>query len=183
MLKALLADAIFIAAVFVETIASLSLFQSCQTIVLREEFEPVLAVYRGQALPFLAVGANAVWPSRPQWFADASVLASVFFFLFFIAQARNGMAPYDEAPALPLNQKWNTSRTERLIDWALPALFCALGALILAPTLLAFLTIPTALLLGVRRLLGLSSWFEISQSYYANLLCLGGALLGILSLQ
>src|SRR5262249_43032459 len=95
MLRALSADAIFIAAGRAEIIAALSLLQSGCAIALPEEFEPVLAVYRGQALPFLAAGANAVWPSRPQWFADASVLAGVFFFLFFIAQARNAMAPLD----------------------------------------------------------------------------------------
>jgi hypothetical protein len=183
MLRALLADAIFIAAVLVETIAALSLFHSAQAIVLREEFEPVLSVYREQALPFLAAGANLVWPSRPQWFADASLLAGIFFFLFFIAQARNAMAPLDEALVPRLGKYGDASRAERLIDWLLPAALCALGALVLAPTLLPFLTFPLALLLGVRRLFGRPSWFEVSRSYYLNLLCLGAALLGVLSLQ
>jgi hypothetical protein len=178
MLRVLSADAIFIAAVLVEIIAALSLLQSSHAIVLREEFEPVLGVYRGQALPFLAAGANAVWPSRPQGFADASLLAGVFFFLFFIAQARNAMAPYDAAASMR-----DSGRAERLIDWALPVVLCIFGAFILAPTLLAFLTMPAALFLGVRRLLRLPSWFEVSQSYYVNLLCIGSALLGILSLQ
>jgi hypothetical protein len=178
MLRALSADAIFIAAVLIEIIAALSLLQSGYAIVLREEFEPVLTLYRGQALPFLAAGANAVWPSRPQWIADASLLAGVFFFLFFIAQARNAMAPYDGALT-----GGDASRAERLIDWALPVVLCALGGLILAPTLLPFLTLPAALFLGVRKLLGLSSWFEVSRSYYVNLLCLAGVLLGIFSLQ
>jgi hypothetical protein len=178
MLRALSADAIFIAAVLAETIAALSLLQSGHAIVLREEFEPVLAAYRGQALPFIAAGADVVWPLRPQWFADASLLAAIFFFLFFITQTRNAMAPYDGAePA------GDASRAERLIDWALPVVLCALGAVILAPTLLPFLTLPAALLLGAGKLLGLHSWFQVSRSYYVNILCLGGALLGILGLQ
>jgi hypothetical protein len=183
MLRALSADAIFIAAVLVEIVAALSLLQSGGAIVLRQEFDPVLSVYRGDALPFLTASTNAVWPSRPQWFADASLLAGVFFFLFFVAQARNAVAPLDEVPAPRFGKYGDASRAERLIDWALPVVLCALGALILAPTLLPFLTLPAALFLGLRRLLGLPSWFEVSRSYYANLLCLGAALLGILSLQ
>jgi hypothetical protein len=183
MLRALLADAIFIAAVFIETIAGLSLLQSGHTIVLREELDPVLSVYREQAIPFLAAGANVVWPARPQWFADASLLAGIFFFLFFIAQTRNGMAPYEEAFPARLGQNGVKSRAERLLDWGLPVVFCLIGALVLAPTLLPFLTVPAAFFLGVRTLLGLPSWFEISRSYYINLLCLAGALLGILALQ
>jgi hypothetical protein len=182
MLRALFADAIFIAAVLVEIIAALSLLQSAQAIVLREEFGPVLSVYREQALPFLAASANLVWPSRPQWFADASLLAGIFFFLFFIAQARNAMAPFDETP-MPRLGKYDASRAERLIDWLLPAVLCAFGALVLAPTLLPFLTLPAALLLGGRKLFGHPSWFEVSRSYYLNLLCLGGGLLAILSFQ
>jgi hypothetical protein len=182
MLMALSADAIFIAAVLAEIVAALSLLESSHAIVLREELEPVLDVYRAQALPFLTAGTNAVWPSRPHWFADASLIASVLFFLFFIAQARNAMAPFDEAlaPRFPKDEK--ASRAERLADWALPIVLCALGALVLAPTLLPFLTLPAALLLGARRLLWHPSWFEVSRSYYVNLLCLGGALLGIFGL-
>jgi hypothetical protein len=183
MLRALSADAIFIAAVLAEIIAALSLLQSVHAIILREEFEPVLAVYRAQVLPFLAVGANAVWPAQPQWFADASLIAGVLFFLFFIAQTRNAMAPLDEAFAQRVGKDRDASRAEGLIDWALPVVFCIVGALVFAPAQLPFLTLPAALFLGVRRLLGFSSWFEVSRSYYVNLLCLATVLLGILSLQ
>src|SRR5215469_14265834 len=140
MLRAISADAIFIATVFVEIIAALSLIQSGHAIVLREELEPVLAVYREQALPFLAAGTNAVWPSRPQWFADASLLASVFFFFFFIAQARNAMAPCDETLQPRLDRSGDVSRAEKFVDMALPVVLCVFGALVLAPTLLPFLT-------------------------------------------
>jgi hypothetical protein len=183
MLRALSADAIFIAAVLAEIIAALSLLQSVHAIVLREELEPVLAVYRAQALPFLAVGANAVWPARPQWFADANLISGVLFFLFFIAQTRNAMAPLDQAFAPRVGKDRDSSRAESLADWALPIVFCGLGALVFAPALLALLTLPAALFLGVRRLLGLPSWFEVSRSYYVNLLCLGTVLVSILSLQ
>jgi hypothetical protein len=183
MLTVLSADAIFIVAVLAEIVAALSLLESSHAIVLREELEPVLAVYRGQALPFLTAGTNAVWPSRPQWFADASLIASVLFFWFFIAQVRNAMAPFDEACAPRFPKDEEPSRAERLADWAMPVVLCAFGALALAPTLLPFLTLPAALLLGASGLLGHPSWFEVSRSYYVNLVCLGGAVLGILSLR
>ncbi len=175
MLRALMADAIFIAAVFIESLAALSLLQARHLAVLREEFEPVLAFYRTQLVPVLGYGANIVWPSAPQWFADASILAAILFFLFFIAQARKAMAPYEE----PLSQ----ARIEAVLDWALPVAFCALGALVTGPTLLPLLTLPAALFLGLGRLAGRPCWFELSRSYYFNILCLGAVLGLILVLQ
>ncbi|MFZ0572409.1 MAG: hypothetical protein WAM63_18210, partial [Rhodomicrobium sp.] len=144
MLRALTADAIFIATLFIEILAALSLIQARQAAVLREEFTPVLSFYRTEVAPVLGYGANAVWPSPPQWFADASILAAILFFLFFIAQARKAMAPYDSLPA--------QAPIEAVIDWALPAALCAIGALISGPTLLPFLTLPAALLLGIGKL-------------------------------
>lgn len=175
MLKALAADAIFIAALFIEALASLSLLQTVHAISLREEFEPLLGFYRGQAAPLLAAGANVIWPSAPQWFWDASVLAAVFFFLFFIAQARQAMAPY-EAAGRP-------SVIEAAIDWVLPAVFCAAGALVFGPTLLPLLTLPAALILGAVKLAGRPCWFELSRGYGFNLLCLGAIFGGALILQ
>lgn len=174
MLGALTADAVFIAAVFVEVLAALSLLQSVQGIALREEFEPVLGFYRTHIAPVLAYGANVIWGAAPQWFADASILAAILFFLFFIAQARKAMAPYEAAASL--------ARAEAVIDWALPALFCALGALVFGPTLLPFLTLPAALFLGLGRLMERPCWFEVSRGYYSNILCLGAALIGMLAL-
>src|SRR5208337_4831888 len=97
MLRALAADAVFIAALFVEALASLSLLQSTQAITLREEFEPMLGFYHAKLAPVLAFGANLVWRPAPQWFVDASVLAAILFFLFCIAQARKAMEPYEPA--------------------------------------------------------------------------------------
>ncbi len=175
MLRALTADAIFIAALFIEILAALSLLQAGQAAVLREAFEPVLAFYRTGVVPVLGYGANAVWPSPPQWFADASILAAILFFLFFIAQARKAMAPYENPPS--------QGPIEAALDWALPAAFCAIGALVSGPTLLPFLTLPAALFLGIGKLAARPCWFELSRSYYFNLLCLAAVLGPILVLQ
>ncbi len=175
MLRVLAADAVFIAALFVEALASLSLLQSVQAVALREEFEPVLRFYHAKLVPVLAAGANVVWRPAPQWFLDASVLGAILFFLFFIAQARKAMAPYETMQS--------PTRIEAIIDWVLPAVFCAAGALVLGPTLLPLLTLPAALLLGAIRLAGRPCRFELSRSYYVNLLCLGAIPGGIFLLQ
>ncbi len=182
MLKALFADAIFIASLFIEVCAALSFLQSSNAIVFREALEPVLTFYRSHGAPILAIGAQITWPSGPEWFLDLTVLSEFFFFFFFIAQARTGMSPYPEAGAGCEKQR-GFSRIEAFIDWALPVVFCAIGAFILAPTLLPLLTLPAAIILGAKTLLGGWSWFVISRSYYLNLLCLGGAVLGIAALQ
>ena len=89
----------------------------------------------------LAIGANLVWPAAPRWFVDASVLSAILFFLFFIAQARKAMAPYEQAAGQP-------TIAEAVADWLLPAVFCAAGALVLGATLLPLLTVPAALVIG-----------------------------------
>ncbi|MGO8955203.1 MAG: hypothetical protein ACLPWS_14425 [Rhodomicrobium sp.] len=184
MFRLLAADAFFVAAVLIEVLAALSLLQSAQFAVLREEFEPVLAYYRAGAVPLLAPGAAIVWPDAPQWFTDASILSAVLFFLFFIAQARQAMAPHpSNGPGVPGPGGWAPDRTEAAIDWALPVALCVLGALLLAPTLLPLLSLPAALFLGVKKLAGHPSWFEVSRSYYVNTLCLTVAIAGILAFQ
>ncbi len=175
MLRALTADAVFIAALFIELLAALSLLQSGHAAVLREEFTPVLGFYRTGLVPVLAHGANVVWPASPQWLGDASILAAILFFLFFIAQARKAMAPYENPPS--------QAPIEAALDRALPVAFCAAGALVLGPTLLPFLTLPAALLLGAGKLAGRPCWFELSRSYYVNLLSLAAVLGLILVLQ
>ena len=166
MLRALAADAVFLAALFVEALASLSLLQSVRAVTLAEAFEPMLRFYRGGLAPLLAIGANVVWRPAPQWFVDASVLSAILFFLFFIAQARKAMAPYEPAAG-------KLSRVEAAVDWLLPAAFCAAGALVLGATLLPLLTMPAALALGAGQRMGRFRWFELSRGYYFNLLCLG----------
>lgn len=172
MLRALMADAIFIAALFIEILAALSLLESTHAAAFREEFEPVLAFYRTGLAPMLGYAARVAWRSAPQWYLDASILAAILFFLFFIAQARKAMAPYDEPPPQALS--------EGAIDWALPVGFCALGAFAAGPALLPFLTVPAALYL---KLAGNPCWFKLSPSYYFNLLWLGAAVGGLLLLQ
>ena len=95
MLKALATDAFFIAAVFFETFAALSIAESTNLVALREEFEPILAFYRGHAAPVLAAGTHLVCAHPPQWYVDASVLSVFLFFLFFLSQTRSAMAPYE----------------------------------------------------------------------------------------
>jgi hypothetical protein len=175
MLRALTADAIFIAALFLELAALLSILQSSHAIVPREEFEPVLAFYRAHALPVLALPANVVWNGAPEWFASVSILSGILFFLFFIAQARNAMAPFGGTATPAASSSGAADRIEAVIDWALPAAFCASGALVLAPTLLPLLTVPAALILAASKLAGRACWFELSRSYYLNLLCLAAA--------
>jgi hypothetical protein len=175
MLRALMADAIFIAALFIEILAALSLLESSHAAAFREEFEPVLAFYRTGLAPILGYGASVARHSPPQWYIDASILAAIWFFLFFIAQARKAMAPYEKPPQGALS--------EAAIDWALPVIFCGLGALFAGPALLPFITVPAALYIGFLKLAGKPCWFEISSSYAFNLLCLGGAVGGILLLQ
>jgi hypothetical protein len=174
-LKALVADAAFIAALFVEALASLSLLQSVHPISLREEFEPVLAFYHASLEPVLALGASVVWHTAPQWYVDAAALSAILFFLFFIGQVRKAMAPYEPAAELTV--------AEAFVDWSLSAAFCAVGALILGPTLLPLLTVPVALLIGAAQLAGWRRRFELSRGYYVNLLCLGALLGGIYVLQ
>ena len=181
MLRALMADAIFIAAVLIETMAALSLLQSGHAIALPEAFEPVLAFYRNQALSVLAPGAGFLSAVAPYWLADASIIASVLFFLFFIRQARHAMSPHG-GEGVPEPGGAKLDRSELIIDWILPAAACAIGALVTAPTLLPFLTVPAAIFLAARKLSGLSNWFEISRSFFANLLCFGAALGGSLLL-
>ncbi len=176
MLAALMADAVFIAAIFAEVLAALSILQWVQAISLREEFGPVLAFYRGQAIPYLAPGAQLFWRPAASWYADACIFAAVLFFLFFIAQARRAMSPLGDAAS-------GSNRLEALIDWLLPAALCAAAALVLAPTLLALLTLPAAAILGLRRLAGQPSWFELSRSYYLNIVFLGVALGAVLIVQ
>jgi hypothetical protein len=175
MLRAVSSDAFFIVAVFFETLAALSLLQSVQAIALPEAFEPVLAFYRTGALPFLAPGAAFFAASAPKWLPDASIIASVFFFLFFIKQARRAMAPYGDGDLIEDLGSDAPDRSEAFVDWVLPPAACAAGAILTAPTMLPFLTLPTALFLTARRLAGFSSWFDLSRSFYVNLLCLGAA--------
>jgi hypothetical protein len=175
MLRALMADAIFIAALFIETLAALSLLESSHAAAFREAFEPIFASYRTGLAPLLGYGARVAWHSAPQWYIDASILARILFFFFFIAQTRKAMAPYEE-PSPP-------AMSEAAVDWALPVGLCALGALFAGPTLLPFLTVPAAFYLGLEKLMGRPCWFELSRSYTFNLLWLGAAVGGILLLQ
>jgi hypothetical protein len=163
MLRAVAADAFFGLAVFIETAAAVSLLQ-LWGIPLREELAPILAFYHSS----LSFGpASSVGPATfPAWFADAYVLAFVLFFFFFIAQFRSAMAPYNEAAlsGAPL------SSMERAVDATLPVMFCLLGAAFFSITLLPLLTPIAAFWLLVRKLAGCPSWFQVSRSYYANLL-------------
>jgi hypothetical protein len=180
MLRALAADAIFCAAVFLETLAALSILQGANAIQLREEFDPILAFYHAHLAPVIAFGASLVPAHTPTWFADATIIATVLFFLFFIKQARRATAAHD-ADFLPHVASDVPTRAELAIDWLLPASFCAIGAFLCSLTLLPFLTLPIAVWLAVRKAWN-PSWFEISGTYYMNILILAGAIAAILAM-
>ena len=61
---------------------------------------------------------------------------------------------------------------EAAIDFILPAFVCVIGAVVTAPTLLPFLTLPVALWLLLKRAFGKPSWFKVSPGYYANIVLL-----------
>ena len=99
MLRAIFADALFCAALFAESLALLSIFQAMSGLELPEEFTPIMNSYHAKTAPFAAIGSAFFASKPPAWYADAVLIAAVLFFLFFIAQARNAMAPYDDPQA------------------------------------------------------------------------------------
>jgi hypothetical protein len=175
---AIVSDAIFFATFFVESLALISIFQAAYGLSLNDALIPVMRFYRETTAPLSGLGASLF--SAPPWFADAVILAAVLFFSFFIAQARNAMAPYDDGDGDGASYK--TTRIEAAIDLILPAAACAVGAAVTAPTLLPFLTLPAALWLLIKRAAGKPSWFEVSPSYYVNLALLGCVAAAIVAL-
>ena len=104
MLRAIFADALFCAALFAESLALLSIFQAMSGLELPEEFTPIMNSYHAKTAPFAAIGSAFFASKPPAWYADAVLIAAVLFFLFFIAQARNAMAPYDDPQASPVSE-------------------------------------------------------------------------------
>jgi hypothetical protein len=172
MLRAIFADAVFCAAVFVESLAVLSILNAVAGVDLREEFTPIMNSYHAKTAPLSAIGASLFAGKPPVWFADAILIAAVLFFLFFIAQARNAMAPYDDPQGTPAAE---ARGVEAAIDFLLPVGVCTIGAVATAPALLPFLTLPVALWLLLKRLFGKPSWFKVSLSYYVNVVFLAAA--------
>jgi hypothetical protein len=170
MLMAIVADAVFCAAFFAETLALISIFQAAYGIELNDALVPVMRAYHDKTAALAAFGSVLFAGKPPAWFAGAVIIAAVLFFSFFIRQARNAMAPYDDGGG----KAYATARLDTAIDFILPAAICAIGAGLTAPTLLPFLTLPFALLLILKRLAGRPSWFEVSPSYYVNLALLAG---------
>ena len=169
MLRAIFADALFCAALSAESLAVLSTFQAMSGLELPEEFSPIMNSYHAKTAPFAAIGSTFFASKPPAWYADAVLIAAVLFFLFFIAQAQNAMAPYDDPQASPISEP---SGLEAAIDLILPAFVCVIGAVMTAPTLLPFLTLPVALWLLLKRLFGQPSWFKVSPGYYVNIVLL-----------
>jgi hypothetical protein len=125
----------------------------------------VMTFYRDKVLQVLVPLASILPETISGWVADAALIASVLFFHFFIAQARRAMAPLDGE-----RREYRLDRAEALIDWALPAAFCAAGAALMGPSLLPLLTLPVAVVFEAWRLAGRRSWFKVPAGYYANLL-------------
>jgi len=176
MLIGIVADAIFLAAFFVETLALLSMAQALYGWTWNGALVPVMRFYGETTSPLAAFEAGFF--AGPAWLADAAIIAAVLFFSFFIAQARNAMAPYDNGDGAC----YKPTRLEAAIDLVLPAGICAIGAGLTAPTLLPILPLPVALWLLVKRLAGKPSWFEVSPSYYVNLALLAGVAAAIFAL-
>ena len=179
MLRAIFADAVFCAALFIESLALLSVLQAVAGLELREEFTPILNSYHTKTAPLSAIGGSLFAGRPPAWYVDAALIGAVLFFQFFIAQARNAMAPYDDPKGSPIAE---AKGVEAAIDFFLPAAVCAIGAAITAPTLLPFLTLPVALWLLLKRLFGKPSWFEVSPGYYANIVLLAAIAAAIFAL-
>ena len=146
---------------------------------LPEEFTPIMNSYHAKTAPFAAIGSAFFASKPPAWYADAVLIAAVLFFQFFIAQARNAMAPYDDPQAGPISE---ARGLEAAIDFILPAFVCVIGAVITAPTLLPFLTLPVALWLLLKRAFGKPSWFKVSTSYYVNIVLLAAIAAAIFAL-
>ena len=179
MLRAIFADAVFCAALFVESLAAISILQSVAGLDLPEGFIPVMNSYHAKTAPLSAIGGVIFASKPPVWYADAMLIAAVFFFSFCIAQAQNAMAPYDDPDAAPVGQ---VRALESAIDFFLPVAVCAAGAVLTAPTLLPFLTVPVALWLLLKRMSGKPSWFKVSPGYYVNLVLLGAIAAAIAAL-
>ncbi len=180
MLRSIFADAVFFAALFVESLALLSIFQAVAGVELRDEFTPILSSYHEKTATVSLIGASLFAGKPPTWYADALIIAAVLFFQFFIAQARDAMAPYDEPAALPLPE---ARGVDAAIDFLLPTAVCAVGAAITAPMLLPFLTLPIGLWLLLKRLFGKPSWFKVSASYYVNILLLAAIAAAVFALS
>lgn len=178
MLRAIFADAVFCAALFVESLAVVSILQSVAGLDLPEEFIPIMNSYHAKTAPLSAIGGVIFASKPPAWYADAMLIAAVFFFSFFIAQAQNAIAPYDDPDAAPIGE---VRALESAIDFFLPVAVCAIGAVLTAPTLLSFLTVPVALWLLLKRIFGNPSWFKVSPGYYVNFVLLGAIAVAIVA--
>lgn len=179
MLRAIFADAVFCAAFFVECLALISISQSYAGFQLPEVLIPIMNSYHAATAPLSVIGRTLFASKPPAWYADAMLIAAVLFFTFFIAQAQNAVAPYDDPDAPPIEEPRGV---DAAIDTAIPAAACGIGAVLTAPTLLAFLTIPVALWLLLKRLFGKPSWFKVSARYYVNAVLLAGAAAAIYAL-
>ncbi|MBT3070808.1 hypothetical protein KKP04_08005 [Rhodomicrobium sp. Az07] len=165
MLRAIAADAVYCAAILVESLALLSILEGAFGLAFGELFIPILKTWRDATEPFVGFGAALFSSSPPVWVVDAAAISGVLFFLFFIGQARKAIAPFEDGTYPPGAV---VTRQDAFIDDALPTVLCALGAVLFAPTLLPLLTLPVALWLLGRKLVGRPAWFAVSNAYYVN---------------
>ncbi len=166
MLKFLLIDSLFLVAVTIETCAVLSMFRDLVGVRLRPEFDPILGFYQETIVAALASVTQIVAAGLPVWYLDAYVISVVLFYLFFISQFRWAMTPHEISVAASDEKR---DRVEMAVDGALPAIACGFGATILSFTLLPLLTPVLAVGLYLRRLMGYTSWFDVTRTYYINL--------------
>ncbi len=180
MLLAMFADAVFCAAFLTEALALVSILQAAHGLELNEAFVPIMRFYHAETAPLLSLGSALFAGKPPIWFADAAIISAVLFFLFFIEQARNAMAPHPDEDG---RSSPAPTRLEAAIDLVLPPTICGVGAVFTAPTLLPFLTLPVALVLLLRKAFGRPSWFKVSPSFYVNLLLLAAIAGALFALQ
>jgi hypothetical protein len=175
MLRAIAADAVFCAALLVESLAVLSILESTFGLAFGELSMPILKAWRAATEPFVGFGAAVFSSKPPGWVVDAAAISGALFFLFFIRQARNAIAPFEDGTYPPGAV---VTRYDALIDDAIPTVLCALGAVVFAPTLLPLLTLPVALWFLAKKQFGRPAWFAVSNAYYVNvaaLACLAAA--------
>jgi len=177
MIRAIAADAVFCAAFLTESLALLSILHGVYGLALGELFIPIMKTWRAATEPLVGFGAAVFSSNPPLWVADAAAIAGVFFFLFFIRQARNAVAPNEDG-TYPADAA--RTRLDAVIDDAIPTVLCAFGAVLLAPTLLPLLTLPVALWLLAKKQLGRPAWFDVSPTYYVNAALLAGVAVALI---
>lgn len=172
MFRSLLKDGLFTALVLLETLALLNIFRVKFAWPLRGELEPVLAFYETSIAPITSFPAHFIFAAARDWYGDAYFVSAVVGFLFFIRQARRAVAPHEADDGRGEDGRGEDGRgvLESGIDRAFAFAVAGIAAAALSFALLPLLTPLIAVWLGLAKLAGRPSWYQISRSYFWNLL-------------